>query len=156
MGCVHFLWLPPTNHTNLRLKTNLLSRFGWPQVLQSSVPRAGSLWRLQGRNRIPCLCRFPGFRPLGLGPSPTCRSPHLSRLSRVPSLTTGGKELPILRINVKGIPGWLSGLAPAVSPGPDPGVPRLSPSSGSLHGACVSLCLCLCPPLSLSLCVSHE
>ena len=52
------------------------------------------------------------------------------------------------------IPGWLSGLAPAFGPGQDPGVPGLSPVSGSLHGACFSLCLCLC--LSLSLCVSHE
>ena len=39
-------------------------------------------------------------------------------------------------------------------PGHDPGVPGLSPPSGSLHGACFSLCLCLC--LSLSLCESRE
>ena len=54
-----------------------------------------------------------------------------------------------------GIPGWLSGLAPAFSPGHDPGVLESSPALGSLHGACfsfcVSLCLCLCLSLSLSL-----
>ncbi|CAD7682376.1 unnamed protein product [Nyctereutes procyonoides] len=48
------------------------------------------------------------------------------------------------------MPGWLSGLAPAFGPGSDPGVPGLSPPSGSLHGACFSLCLCLCLSLSLS------
>ena len=36
--------------------------------------------------------------------------------------------------------------------GRDPGVPGSSPTSGSLQGACFSLCLCLCA--SLSLCVS--
>ena len=35
--------------------------------------------------------------------------------------------------------------------GCDPGVPGLSPTSGSLHGACFSLCLCLCLSLSVSL-----
>ena len=51
-----------------------------------------------------------------------------------------------------GIPGWLSGLAPAFGPGHDPGVPGSNPMSGSLHGACFALCLCLC----LFLSVSHE
>ena len=55
---------------------------------------------------------------------------------------------------VQGIPGWLSGLAPAFGPGRDPGVPGLSPTTGSLHGTCFSFCLCLC--FSLFLCVSHE
>ena len=41
-----------------------------------------------------------------------------------------------------GIPGWLSSLVPAFGPGHDPGVPGLSPTSGSLRGACSSLCLC--------------
>ena len=41
----------------------------------------------------------------------------------------------------------------AVSPGRDPGDPGLSPTLGSLHGACFSLCLCLCLSLS-SLCFS--
>ena len=53
--------------------------------------------------------------------------------------------------NPFGIPGWLSGLAPAFSPGRDSGVLRSRSASGSLHGACFSLCLCLC--LSLSLCL---
>ena len=38
----------------------------------------------------------------------------------------------------------------AFSLGHDPGDWGLSPTSGSLHGACFSLCLCLC----LSLCVT--
>ena len=49
-----------------------------------------------------------------------------------------------------GIPGWLSGLAPAFGPGRDPGVPGSSPASGSMQepSACVSA--------SLSLSVSHK
>ena len=39
-----------------------------------------------------------------------------------------------------------------VSPGCDPGDLGWSPASGSLRGACFSLCLCFC----LSLCFSHE
>ena len=39
-------------------------------------------------------------------------------------------------------------------PEPDPGDLGLSPMSGSLRGACFSLCLCLC--LSVCLCVSNE
>ena len=40
-----------------------------------------------------------------------------------------------------GIPGWLSGLAPAFGPGRDPGVPGSSPTLGSLHGgAAPALC----------------
>ena len=42
-----------------------------------------------------------------------------------------------------GIPGWLSSLTPAFGLGHGPGVQRSSPASGSLHGACFSLCLCL-------------
>ena len=42
------------------------------------------------------------------------------------------------------IPGWLGGLALAFGSGHDPGVLRSSPISGSLHGACFSLCLCVC------------
>ena len=62
----------------------------------------------------------------------------------------------ILIILSDGIPGWLSGLATAFGPGRDLGVPGWSPTSGSLRGACFSLCLCLCLSLSLSLivCVS--
>ena len=44
-----------------------------------------------------------------------------------------------------GIPGWLSGLAPAFGPGLNPGVPGSSgPALGSRDGACFSLCLYLC------------
>ena len=52
----------------------------------------------------------------------------------------------------RGFPGWLSSLVPAFSLGRDPGVLESGPALGSLHGACFSLCLCLCP----SLYVSHE
>ena len=76
-----------------------------------------------------------------------------------PGLKAGAKLLshPGVPINFiffkdfRGIPGWLSGLAPAFSPGRDPGVPGSSLASGSLHGAYFSLCLCLCLFLSVSL-----
>ena len=51
-----------------------------------------------------------------------------------------------------GMPGWLSSWASAFNSGCDLGVPGSSPISASLHGACFSFCLCLCP----SLYVSHE
>ena len=40
-------------------------------------------------------------------------------------------------------PGWLSSLAPAFSPGHDPGVSGSSPTLDSPQRACFSLCLCL-------------
>ena len=48
--------------------------------------------------------------------------------------------------------GCVSGpwLSVCLSSGHDPGVPGLSPVSGSPHGACFSLCLCLCLCLSVS------
>ena len=52
--------------------------------------------------------------------------------------------------NNKGTPEWFRGWASAFGSGRDPGVQGLSPASGSLHGACFSLCLCL----FLFLCVS--
>ena len=54
------------------------------------------------------------------------------------------KHFHSLKNKKQGIPGWLSGLAPAFGPGHGPGVPGSSPTSGTLHGACSSLCLCLC------------
>ena len=57
----------------------------------------------------------------------------------------------LIRNTDTGIPGWLSGLAPAFRLERDPGGRGSIPASGSLHGACFSRCLCLC----LSLCVSH-
>ena len=62
--------------------------------------------------------------------------------------TMAGLENSVLRA-----PGWLSGLVPAFDPGSDPGVPGLSPTSGSLYGACFSLSYV---SVSLSLCVSHD
>ena len=52
---------------------------------------------------------------------------------------------------IEEIPGWLSGLAPAFGPRSDPGDLGSSPTPGSLHGACLSFCLCL--HLSLFLCL---
>ena len=56
-----------------------------------------------------------------------------------------------LRLSFPGIPGWLSGLVPAFGTGHHPGVPGLSPVSGSLCGACFSS---VCVSTSLSLSVS--
>ena len=61
-----------------------------------------------------------------------------------------GKNL-VLKIQ-PGIPGWLSSLAPAFSPGRDSGIPGSSSASGSLHGASPSACV----SASLTLCISHE
>ena len=46
-------------------------------------------------------------------------------------------------------PEWLSGRASAFGSGRDPGVLGLSPTLGSLHGACFSLCLYVCLSVSL-------
>ena len=51
-----------------------------------------------------------------------------------------------------GTSGWLMGWASALGSQHDPRVPGSSPASGSLRGACFSLCLCLFPIL----CVTHE
>ncbi|CAK7312667.1 hypothetical protein VULLAG_LOCUS16960 [Vulpes lagopus] len=50
---------------------------------------------------------------------------------------------------VRGISGWLSGLAPAFGPGGRSWSPGIESCVGSLHGACFSLCLCLCLSLSI-------
>ena len=44
----------------------------------------------------------------------------------------------------------------AFSPGYDPGDQGSSPMSGSLHGACFSLCLCLSASVCVCVCVCHE
>ena len=62
----------------------------------------------------------------------------------------------ILKGGKKGIPGWLSGLAPAFGSGWDPGVPGSSPTSGSLHGACFSLCLRVWLCVCVCVCVCRE
>ena len=47
---------------------------------------------------------------------------------------------------------WVAQWFSAVfSPAPDPGDLGLSPTLGSLRGACFSFCLCLCLSLSVSL-----
>ena len=43
------------------------------------------------------------------------------------------------KTQVLGMPGWLRGLALALGSGRGPGVPRSSPTSGSLHGAYFSV-----------------
>ena len=50
-----------------------------------------------------------------------------------------------------GIPGWLSGLAPACGPGRDPGDPGSNPSSGSQCMEPASPSACVSASLSLSL-----
>ena len=77
---------------------------------------------------------------------PTEKPTSLSRA--VALLGTTQATLPLKKCTW-GTPGGLSGRVPACSPGRDPRVPRSSPASGSLHGACFSLCLCLCLSLSL-------
>ena len=53
--------------------------------------------------------------------------------------------------------GWLSSLAPAFGPGPDPEDPGSSPTSGSLHGMePASPSACVSASHSLPLCVPHE
>ena len=56
-----------------------------------------------------------------------------------------------IKVKIMGIPGWLSDSAPAFGLGRDPGVLGSSPVSGSLHGACFSLC---CVSASLSVCLT--
>ena len=58
-------------------------------------------------------------------------------------LARGRKRGPEIKDTEKGAPGWLSNWASAFSSGRDPGVLGSSPTSGSLHGACFSLCLCV-------------
>ena len=50
-----------------------------------------------------------------------------------------------------GIPGWLSGLAPAFGPGRDPGVPGSNPTSGSRCMEPASPSACVSTSLSPSL-----
>ena len=59
-----------------------------------------------------------------------------------------GKVALSRELEMRGIPGSLSGLAPPSAQGViletrDPGDLGSSPTSGSLHGACFSLCLSL-------------
>ena len=48
-----------------------------------------------------------------------------------------------LKTKQNGISGWLNGLAPAFSPGLDPGVMGSSPTSGSLWSLLLLLSLCV-------------
>ena len=53
----------------------------------------------------------------------------------------------LFKYQLEGIPGWLSGLAPAFSPGCDLGVQGSSPTSGSMQsGESASLSLSAPPP----------
>ena len=61
-----------------------------------------------------------------------------------------------LKLVLQGIPAWLSGLAPAFGLVRGPWVPGSSPTSGSLRGACFSLCLCICLSLSASLWINKN
>ena len=61
-----------------------------------------------------------------------------------------------IKMAIKGIPGWRSGLAPAFGPGCDPGDPGLNPTSGSwcMEPASPSACVSASLSFSLSLCLS--
>ena len=54
------------------------------------------------------------------------------------------------QMGAAGVAQWFSAT---FGPGHDPGDPGSSPASGSLHGACFSLCLCLCLSPSVCVCV---
>ena len=58
--------------------------------------------------------------------------------------------------NLRGIPGWRSGLAPAFGPGRDPGDPGSNPTSGSRCMEPASPSACVSASLSLSLCDYHK
>ena len=79
-------------------------------------------------------------------------SPHITSILKNGLIFYFSCSSIFLKCLLLGIPGWLSSLAPAFHPGHDPGLSGSSPTSGSLQGACFSLCLC---PY-LSLCASHE
>ena len=64
------------------------------------------------------------------------------------------RHVSLLSETGQGSPGG-SAVSAAFGPGCDPGVQESSPASGSLHGACFSLCLCFWG-FSFSLSVSHE
>ena len=75
--------------------------------------------------------------------------------SKVPGpLAAGAGAAPehFIKTGGGGDPWVAQRFSAASSPGCDLGVMGSSPTSGSLHGACFSLCLCLC--LSLSVCLS--
>ena len=91
------------------------------------------------------------------GQKPKHNSSTLFVLTSAPSLELLSlEEARILKtIQVFGdpwVPQWFS--APAFGPGCDPRALGSNPTSGSLHGACFSLCLCFCHFLSLSLSLS--
>ena len=68
----------------------------------------------------------------------------------------GERQNTAFRTGRSGDPWVAQGFSACLWPRADPGDQGSSPTSGSLHGACFSLCLCLCLSLSLSFCVSHE
>ena len=57
-----------------------------------------------------------------------------------------GEETKIENIALLWDPWVAQWFSACLRPGRDPGVLGWSPKSGSLHGACFSLCLCLCLP----------
>ena len=68
---------------------------------------------------------------------------QLVKILFFPGFVMFALSVTVLKSEIWGITGWLSSLAPAFSPGHDPGVLGLSPTSSSLHGACFSLSLSL-------------
>ena len=107
-------------------------------TLRSCEARSSTLW---SRNRQKAYMWLEPSQPKGfktrLASDDTMPCSHVTEL-----------ELHHENEEKSGIPGWLSGLAPAFGPGCNPGVPGSSPTSGSWHGACFSLRLCLWLSLS--------
>ena len=93
------------------------------------------------------LCLGYDFQVLGSHPASSSQISGYLLLPLLPSLMHSRtlflflSEIKSFKKGKKGQPGWLSGFAPAFSPGHDPGVLGSSPTSGSLHGTCFSLSL---------------
>ena len=131
--CGELLKLTNLNGTSLLSPPSALS-----QLLRSKERKypGGNVLHAQSTCRPPKTCpHFPSHLPLQ------------TMLTWVRVMVSPHLQIRKLR---QGIPGWLSGLAPAFGPGRNPGVLGSSAASGSRHGACFSLCLCLCTPLSES------
>ena len=79
-------------------------------------------------------------------------SPFASIYSKISLQHFVGEKIQLWKSSTGAAP-VVQRFSAACRSGRDPGDPGSSPTSGSLHGACFSLCLCLC--LSLSLYVSH-